>query len=319
MSSYLLIVIVIVVFLSSINLIHCACDGGSTCAACQAQTSLGYHCNYCREDGRCANDAVRINPFTSCDGGWAQSPSDCVPIDYKYDCERCAGACNPGCTKKTVLAVLYCVRGNTTIIDSTCKTDATPNNCCKPTPRPTPRPAPTSPPRPKFATTCANFTGSCSDGAAFCAAKATYLGCATKSDRCADYGALSVQFDATCAQLPKCECDPVPNPCLPDQSAVIVKCKAPGVIVDNCGHCTNCECETRCCAAKCAAKSMAVLTDECEENNDLTFADCRCGGDSAAPALTDPLGATIDKPSDAAKQRLLAPVALLLWLSSTRF
>lgn len=282
--------------------IRAACDGekGLSCATCQGMTAFGYHCNYCRGDGRCEDDLTRVNPFTSCSGGWAQSPSDCVPIDYKYDCERCAGACNTGCTKKTVLGVLYCVRGETTVIDATCKTNATPDNCCKPTPRPTPKPPVTQPPRPVFSATCQNYTGSCGDAAAFCTAKAAYLSCATKSDRCADYGVLSQQFDGFCASLPKCECDPVPNPCLSDQSAVVIKCKAPGVIMDNCGHCTNCDCEERCCTAKCAAKSMGVLSHECEENNDLTFADCRCGGTGTAGpvspgAPTDTNGAPVDQ------------------------
>jgi hypothetical protein len=148
-------------------------------------------------------------------------------------------------------------------------------------------PKPSGPLRPTFANICFEYRAGCDSPADFCAYKAKYMACATRSDRCGDYNVLSVQFDSKCPAI-KCQCSSVPNSCLADGSQVAVQCTAPGqvqIMGDNCSQCKDCECEKRCCTSTCTGKSMGVATFTCDENNGVTKPSCKCGGKSGASTL----------------------------------
>jgi hypothetical protein len=144
-------------------------------------------------------------------------------------------------------------------------------------------PTPMTPLRPTFADICFEYGFGCDNSTDFCAYKGKYMACATRSDRCGDFKSLSALFDSKCPAI-KCQCSSVINSCPADGSQVAVQCTSPGT-ADSCAQCADCECERRCCTSKCITNSMAVGFVECEANNDLTAADCRCGGNASGTML----------------------------------
>lgn len=266
------------------------CDGEvTTCSVCTSKSEffLG-KCNWCPDTGKCNGNIDLSNVNGACASGYKGSCDD-VTTDpnFKFNCEQCPGNCNTGCVKTHSNGLIFCLRGELQIINGMCMTNASATGCCAPgQPGDTPMPVRSGPLRPTFANICFEYRAGCDSPADFCAYKAKYMACATRSDRCGDYNVLSDQFDKKCPAI-KCQCSSVPNSCLSDGSQVAVQCTAPGqvqIMGDNCGQCKDCECEKRCCSTTCTGKSMEIDVAKfvCNANNDITMAECKCKKSGAA-------------------------------------
>jgi hypothetical protein len=260
------------------------CDGEvTTCAVCTSKSEFGLgKCNWCADTGKCQGNVDLSNFNGACPSGFKGTCNDVTSDpNYKYDCEQCPSNCNSDCAKMHSNGLTFCLRGDLQIINGMCKTNASATGCCGPAEAgATPMPKPSGPLRPAFANICFEYRAGCDNAADFCAYKAKYMACTTRSDRCGDYNVLSAQFDSKCPAI-KCECSSVPNSCLADGSQVAVQCTAPGQVQiqgDNCSQCKDCECEKRCCTSTCSGKSMGVETFNCDENNGVTKPSCKCGG-----------------------------------------